>query len=139
MIIQLNPQHSCNIYLGSTPLSKEALEEILGQRQGSDIIHIKTASGLNDILTLMADNNSIIVRFPNNVNKYSVKYGKSFKTVSTFIMDNYERLSWTDFHYVEPPEFLGDNPRTLDELCMYYRRIRQTKTRIQMEEKEFVL
>ena len=64
----------------------------------------------DETLTLLADNNSIIVRFPNNVNKYSVKYGKSFKTVCSFIMDNYEKLSWTDFHYVEPPEFLGDVP-----------------------------
>lgn len=142
MIIPLNPLRCLDIDLGSTQLSKEVLEEILEQRQGRDILHIKTMSGLDsqdEILTLMADKNSIIVRFPNNVNKYSVKYGKSFKTVCSFIMDNYETLSWTDFHYVEPPEFLGDDPRTLDELCMYYRRIRQTKTRIQMEEKEFVL
>lgn len=142
MIIPLNPLRCRDIDLGSTPLSKEVLEEILGQCQSRDIIHIKTMSGPDshdETLTLLADKNSIIVRFPNNVNKYSVKYGKSFKTVCSFIMDNFEELSWTDFHYVEPPEFLGDDPRTLDELCMYYRRIRQTKTRIQMEEKQFVL
>lgn len=142
MIIRVTPQHNCDIDLGSTPLSKEVLEEILRQRQGSGVIHIKTVSGpvfRNEILTLTAEKNSIIVSFPNNVNKYSVRHGKTFNNVCSFIMDNYERLSWTGFHYAEPPEFLGDNPRNLDELCMYYRRIRRTRARIQMEEKEFVL
>ncbi len=142
MIIQLNPQYNYDIDLDSTPLSKEVLEEILGQRHGSDIIRIKTASGPashHGILTLMVEKNSIIVRFPKNVNKYSIRYGKSFKNVCSFIMDNYERLTWTDFHYVEPTEYLGEDPRTLDELCVYYRRLRKTKSRIKMEEKEFIL
>ena len=77
MIIPLNPLRCLDIDLGSTPLSKEVLEEILGQCKGSDFsIHIKTVSGpdsQDETLTLMADKNSIIVRFPNNVNKYSVK------------------------------------------------------------------
>ena len=95
MIIPLNPLRCRDIDLGSTQLSKEVLEEILGQCQSRDIIYIKTMSGPDshdETLTLLADKNSIIVRFPNNVNKYSVKYGKSFKTVCSFIMDNYEKL-----------------------------------------------
>ena len=142
MIIPLNPLRCRDIDLGSTPLSKEVLEEIFEQRQGRDIIHIKTVSGPDSTygkLKLTVNPRSTSVHFPYNVNSYFIRHGKSFKTVCSFIMDNYEKLSWTDFHYVEPPEFLGDDPRTLDELCMYYRRIRQTKTRIQMEEKEFVL
>lgn len=134
---------NCKIDIGSTPLSSEALEEILGQCQGSDVsIQIKTESGPDSTygkLKLTVNPRSTSVHFPYNVNSYFIRHGKSFKTVCSFIMDNYETLSWTDFHYVEPPEFLGDDPRTLEEVCMYYRRIRQTKTRIQMEEKEFVL
>ena len=93
MIIPLNPLRCRDIDLGSTPLSKEVLEKILGQCQSRDIIHFKTMSGpdsYDETLTLLADKNSIIVRFPNNVNQYSVKYGKSFKTVCSFIMDNYD-------------------------------------------------
>ena len=45
MIIPLNPLRCLDIDLGSTPLSKEVLEEIFEQRQGRDILHIKTVSG----------------------------------------------------------------------------------------------
>ena len=58
MIIPLNPLRCRDIDLGSTQLSKEVLEEILGQCQSRDIIYIKTMSGPDshdETLTLLAD------------------------------------------------------------------------------------
>lgn len=130
----------CAIDLSSTPLSADVLEEIIGSGDWVyNIITAQDSDSQEEFLQLVVEKHSVGVHFPYNINRYSVRRGKTSKKACSFILDNYERLSWKDFHYIEPPEFLGESPQTLDELCMYYRRIRQTKARISREEKQFVL
>ena len=63
---------------------------------------------------------------PDNCNCYKMRVSKEVdKKMAEWICKEWEHLSWMDFHYVTPPEYNGNDPQTLDELCVYYRALRQ--------------
>ena len=77
--------------------------------------------------------------FPNNCNSYKLPHTRHIENrTAEWICKEWEHLCWTDFHYIQPREYDGDDPQTLDELCVYFRNLRQ-KPRVSKAEKERTL
>lgn len=65
------------------------------------------------------------IGFPHNCNTYKLPHTKHVeRRTAEWIINEWEHLCWTDFHYIPPREYNGDNPQTLDELCVYYKNLR---------------
>jgi len=79
------------------------------------------------------------IGFPHNCNTYKLPHAKHIdRRTAEWICKEWEHLCWTDFHYIPPREYDGDDPRTLDELCVYFKNLRQ-KARVSRMEKERIL
>lgn len=102
-----------------------------------DNMVIVTPKGEISVSKFMSDN-GYYLRYPKNYNQYKFKLGTSAKTMARVIQRDIDVLSWAEFHYVHPEPFVGDDPRTLDELCVYYQQLRQ-KPRVSQNEKYYVL
>lgn len=117
-------------------ISKETLLPALNetvQEYGS--LEIVSPAGSLDIRRL----NNLSVNFPLNRNNYSVRQGDNdLCRLVDFICTELGHLSWNDFQYVQPKDYNGNDPSSLDEICVYYRNIRQ-HPRVSMEEKRFIL
>ncbi|MBQ9310146.1 MAG: hypothetical protein IJ222_04700 [Bacteroidales bacterium] len=59
------------------------------------------------------------ISFPENRYKlYKLRYTKEpDRRIAEWIHKEWEHLCWTDFHYIQPPDYNGYTPETLDELC----------------------
>ena len=76
--------------------------------------------------------------FPDNCNRYKMRVSKEVdKKIAEWIFREWEHLCWTEFHYLTPQEYKGDDPQTLDDLCVYYRALRQ-QINVPNEEKKKV-
>ena len=83
---------------------------------------------------------NLTVEFPCNINMYSIRQGPNdLYRLADFICEEHQHLSWTEFHYKQPDDYQGYDPETLDQLCVFYRRMRQNKKRISLEDKTFLL
>lgn len=81
----------------------------------------------------------INISFPHNCNSYSMRDGCGLKSrLTNFISEDFNRLCWADITYVGPNEYNGDCPANLDELCVFYKKLRQ-KSRVPLQEKEYVV
>ena len=70
--------------------------------------------------------NGYEVNFPeNNYNRYILHYKKDVdKKVAEWVCNEWDNLCWNDFKYIAPKEYDGDDPQTLDELCVFNRNLR---------------
>lgn len=69
-----------------------------------------------------------MITFPlNEDNCYQPRFRKDIeKKVADWICKEWNHLCWNDFHYTSPAAFKGDNPKTLDEACVYFRNLRSS-------------
>lgn len=66
------------------------------------------------------------ISFPDNrYNLYKLRYSKEpgWK-IADWVHKEWGHLCWGDFHYSQPPDYNGDSPDNLDELCVYYKKRR---------------
>jgi len=117
-------------------ISREILLPVLNkslQEYGS--LEIISPEGSLDIKRF----NNLSVKFPLNRNIYSIRQGANdLCRLVEFICSELNHLSWNDFHYAQPNDYKGNEPSSLDDLCVYYRNLRQNP-RVTMDEKRFVL
>lgn len=79
------------------------------------------------------------IRFPHNCNTYKLPHTKHVdRRTAEWICKEWEHLCWTDFHYTPPQDYFGNDPKTLDELCVLFKNLRH-KRRVSRLEKEFVI
>ena len=90
-------------------------------------------------LSISALNGGAEIGFPHNCNSYKLPDSKHIeRRTAEWICKEWGHLCWTDFHYIQPRVYDGDDPQTLDELCVYYKNLRQ-KPRVSRTEKERIL
>ncbi len=79
------------------------------------------------------------ISFPDNsYNLYKLRYTKDPDIkIAEWIHKEWEHLCWSDFHYIQPPDYNGDSPETLDELCVYYKKCRTAGPVSNVEKKKF--
>ena len=88
-------------------------------------MYVKTKTG--DLLIAKDWKGGTLIWFPLNENKYKLTFSKDVdKKNAEWICKEWEHFSWADIHYSSPAEYAGNDPQTLDELCVYYRRLRRT-------------
>ena len=124
--------------------SKPTEEELLLLIQKSGLFRLGGATKLtvqllNGKLSISSLWGGPEIGFPNNCNSYKLPHTKHIENITAeWICKEWEHLCWTDFHYRPPQEYDGDDPQTLDELCCYFRNLRQ-KPRVSRAEKERTL
>ena len=100
-------------------------------------INIQTPPGTLSIKNALMSGYEI--SFPENrYNLYKLRYTKEpDRRIAEWIHKEWEHLCWNDFHYIQPPDYNGDNPETLDELCVYYKKCRTAGPLSNIEKKKF--
>ena len=99
-------------------------------------LSIKTNNG---VLYISVSQGRVIIRFPHNCNAYKRDFAKhTGRITAEWICKEWDHLSWTDFHYTPPQDYFGNDPKTLDELCVFFKNLRH-KRRVSRLEKEFVI
>lgn len=118
--------------------SVDEISECLQCLTKSRFMDIKLITPKGDVLISKNWYSFYDISFPLNPNPYIAKRNTTEKTLAKIISRDIDKLSWMDFHYVSPSPFVGDTPRTLDELCVFYQNLRM-KSRVSQMEKDYVL
>lgn len=128
----------CNTSLPDNikPGIQEISEKIKSGCNSSDRLFYMHACRGFDVIK---DKDVICIHFPGNLNTYRLRYSKGAEiSVAEWIYQEWEHLCWNDFTYNAPSEYIGNDPQTLDEMCVFYRHL-CLRHRVTKEEKRFAV